>query len=473
MENIGGWIAFIFEYAIFYYGICLMLSYLILVFFSIIEINKYNHRNRFINYSPLLNSEHIPGISIIAPAFNEALTIINGVHTLLSLSYPKFEVIVVNDGSTDDSLQQLIEEYDLVESNFFYDIAIQTYPIKAIYKSSNPVYSKLTVVDKENGQSKADACNAGINVSSYPLFLGTDIDCILHKETLLKMVKPFIEEKTRVIAAGAVIRASNSCEVDNGYLKKIHVSSQYLPLFQELEYIRAFLLGRMAWSKINGLMLVSGAIGLFDKEIALAAGGYDNTSLGEDMELIARMRIWMHDNNQKYLVKYIPESLCWTEVPSTIKILARQRTRWTQGLAQTLWIHKRAFLNSKYKVFGLLTYPYWIFFEWMAPFIEAGGILYYIYLIITGQLTWEYAIVLFLFIYSFSVMITLIAILWDDLVGMKYSSKRDVLKLCLGAIVEPFAYHPLVLFYSLRGNWFFFTRRKLAWGEMTRTGFKK
>ena len=473
MENIGGWIAFIFEYAIFYYGICLMLSYLILVFFSIIEINKYNHRNRFINYSPLLNSEHIPGISIIAPAFNEALTIINGVHTLLSLSYPKFEVIVVNDGSTDDSLQQLIEEYDLVESNFFYDIAIQTYPIKAIYKSSNPVYSKLTVVDKENGKSKADACNAGINVSSYPLFLGTDIDCILHKETLLKMVKPFIEEKTRVIAAGAVIRASNSCEVDNGYLKKIHVSSQYLPLFQELEYIRAFLLGRMAWSKINGLMLVSGAIGLFDKEIALAAGGYDNTSLGEDMELIARMRIWMHDNNQKYLVKYIPESLCWTEVPSTIKILARQRTRWTQGLAQTLWIHKRAFLNSKYKVFGLLTYPYWIFFEWMAPFIEAGGILYYIYLIITGQLTWEYAIVLFLFIYSFSVMITLIAILWDDLVGMKYSSKRDVLKLCLGAIVEPFAYHPLVLFYSLRGNWFFFTRRKLAWGEMTRTGFKK
>ena len=473
MENIGGWIAFIFEYAIFYYGICLMLSYLILVFFSIIEINKYNHRNRFINYSPLLNSEYIPGISIIAPAFNEALTIINGVHTLLSLSYPKFEVIVVNDGSTDDSLQQLIEEYDLVESNFFYDIAIQTHPIKAIYKSSNPVYSKLTLVDKENGKSKADACNAGINVSSYPLFLGTDIDCILHKETLLKMVKPFIEEKTRVIAAGAVIRASNSCEVDNGYLKKIHVSSQYLPLFQELEYIRAFLLGRMAWSKINGLMLVSGAIGLFDKEIALSAGGYDNTSLGEDMELIARMRIWMHDNDQKYLVKYIPESLCWTEVPSTIKILARQRTRWTQGLAQTLWIHKVAFLNSKYKIFGLLTYPYWIFFEWMAPLIEAGGIIYYIYLISTGQLTLEYAIILFIFVYSFSVMITLIAILWDDLAGMKYSRKRDVLKLCLAAIVEPVAYHPLVLFYSLRGNWFFFTRRKLAWGVMTRIGFKK
>lgn len=473
MENISGWIVFIFEYAIFYYGIFLMLSYLILVFFSIVEINKYNHRNRFINYSPLLNSEHIPGISIIAPAFNEARTIINGVQTLLSLSYPKFEVIVVNDGSTDDSLQQLIEVYDLVESNFFFHNAIQTYPVKAIYKSSNPVYAKLTIVDKENGKSKADACNAGINVSSYPLFLGTDIDCILHKDTLLKMVKPFIEEKTRVIAAGAVIRASNSCEVNNGYLMKIHVSNQYLPLFQELEYIRAFLLGRMAWSKINGLMLVSGAIGLFDKEIALAAGGYDNTSLGEDMELIARMRIWMHDNNQKYLVKYIPESLCWTEVPSTIKILARQRTRWTQGLAQTLWIHKRAFLNSKYKVFGLLTYPYWVFFEWMAPFIEAGGILYYIYLIVTGQLTWEYAIVLFLFIYSFSVMITLIAILWDDLVGMKYSSKRDVLKLCLGAIIEPFAYHPLVLFYSLRGNWFFFTKRKFAWGEMTRTGFKK
>lgn len=473
MGSFNSWIAFVFEYAIFYYSMAIMFSYLMLVIISLIEIKKYNRRNRYINYSALLNSQHVPGISVIAPAFNEAGTIINGVHTLLSLNYPKFEVIIVNDGSTDNSLQQLIDEYDLIESNFFYHAEIKTQPVRKIYKSTNPVYSKLIVVDKVNGKSKADASNAGINASSYPLFLCTDMDCILHKDTLVKMVRPFVEKKTRVIATGSVIRISNSCEVENGYMKKIKVPDKFLPLFQELEYIRAFLLGRMAWSKINGLMLVSGGIGLFDKEIVLSAGGYDHSSFGEDMELIARMRVWMHDNKQKYLVTYIPESLCWTEVPSSIKIFARQRTRWAKGLAQTLWIHKKVFFNPKYKVFGLVTFPYWVLFEWLAPLIEAGGVIYYIYLMITGQITWTYALILLAFIYSFSVMITIMGILWDEIAGMKYSKKMEVFKLCLAAIAEPFVYHPLVLFFSLRGNWFFFSNRKLTWGEMTRIGFKK
>lgn len=473
MGSFSSWISFVFEYAIFYYSILIMFSYLLLVIFSISEIKKYNRRCRYIDYTGLLNSQHMPGISVIAPAFNEARTIINGVHTLLSLNYPKFEVIIVNDGSTDDSLRQLIDEYDLAESNFYYNAEIKTQPVRKIYKSTNPVYSKLIVVDKENGKSKADASNAGINASSYPLFLCTDIDCILHKDTLIKMVRPFVEEKTRVIATGAVIRISNSCEVENGYLKKVKVPDNFLPLFQELEYIRAFLLGRMAWSTINGLMLVSGGIGLFDKEIVLSAGGYDHASFGEDMELIGRMRIWMYDNKQDYRVTYIPESLCWTEVPSSLRIFARQRTRWSKGLAQTLWIHKKAFFNPKYKVFGLLTFPYWVIFEWLAPLIEAGGILYYIYLIITGQIAWLYAIILLAFIYSFSVMITIMAILWDEVAGMKYTRKTEVLKLCLAAMAEPFVYHPLVLFFSLRGNWYFFTNRKLSWGVMTRIGFKK
>ncbi|MEJ7693928.1 glycosyltransferase [Daejeonella sp.] len=473
MESFKSGIAFFFEYAIFYYSVILMFSYLMLVIFSLIEIKRYNRRCRYIDYAALLNSQHVPGISVIAPAFNEARTIINGVHTLLSLNYPKYEVIIVNDGSTDNSLHQLIDEYDLTESNFYYHAEITTHPVTKIYKSTNPVYSKLIVVDKENGKSKADASNAGINVSSYPLILCADMDCILDKDTLIKMVRPFVEEKIRVIATGAVIRVSNSCEVENGYLKKVRVPDSYLPLFQELEYIRAFLLGRMAWSKINGLMLVSGGIGLFDKEIVLSAGGYDHDSLGEDMELIGRMRVWMHDNKQKYQVIYIPESLCWTEVPSSLRVLARQRTRWAKGLAQTLWIHRKVFFNPKYKVFGLLTFPYFVFFEWLAPLIEAGGLIYYIYLIITGQIAWVYALILLAFIYSFSVMITIMAILWDEVAGMKYLKKTEVFKLCLAAVVEPLAYHPLTLFFSLRGNFFFFTNRNLTWGVMTRIGFKK
>ncbi|MES2830239.1 MAG: glycosyltransferase [Bacteroidota bacterium] len=473
MEFIKHWINVTFEYAIFYYALAVMLSYLLLVIFSIFEIRKYRRRDSFINYNSLLSSSYVPGISVIAPAFNESATVRNGVHTLLSLNYPKFEVIVINDGSTDNTLQQLIDEYELIQVDFAYHEEVATQPVKRIFKSTNPVYSKLVVVDKVNGKSKADASNAGINVASYPVFLCTDIDCILHKDTLLKMVKPFIEEKTRVIATGAVIRISNSCEVENGYLKKVKVPNQYLPLFQELEYIRAFLVGRMAWSRINALMLVSGGLGLFDKEIVLKSGGYNHVSFGEDMELISRMRIWMHDNKMKYKVMYIPESLCWTEVPSSLDVFSRQRTRWTKGLAQTLWFHKKAFFNPKYKIFGMLAFPYWVFFEWLAPLLEFGGILYYIYLIVFHKINWPYAIVLLLFIYSFSVMITIVAVLWDEITGMKYAKKREVFKLCLAAIAEPFAYHPLALFFSLRGNWFFFTKRKLSWGEMTRTGFKK
>lgn len=473
MEALREWLNFIFNNFIYYYSVTIMFSYLLLTFFSLREIKKYKRKDNLFDYQLMLGSPYLPSISVIAPAYNEGKVILNGVQSLLSLSYPKFEVILINDGSTDDTLQQLIDEYELVKVNFAYHEVIKTYPIKQVYKSTNPVYSKLVVIDKENGKSKADASNSGINVATYPLILFTDVDCILHKDTLIKLVKPFIEERDRVIATGAAIRISNSCEVKNGYVKKVNAPREFLPLFQELEYIRAFLLGRMAWSSINALMLVSGALGLFDKEIVIKAGGFDDKFLGEDMELISRMRIYMHNNKLKYKVRYIPESLCWTEAPSNLNIFARQRTRWSRGLAQTLWFHKKVAFNPKYKIFGLLTFPYFILFEWLAPMLEFGGILYYIYLIITGQINWEFAIILLQFVYSFSVLITIASVLWDEITGIKYSKKSEVFRLCLAAVAEPFVYHPLVLFFSLRGNWFFLTNKKLSWGVMTRIGFGK
>ncbi len=459
-----------FDHLIFYYSIAIMISYLLLIVFSMIEIERYKNRNELIDYNLLYNSDFVPGISIVAPAYNESATVINGVHNLLCLNYPKFEVVVINDGSTDDTLQQLIDKYELIAVDYAYHETIVTQAVKTIYKSTNAVYAKLIVIDKLNGKCKADASNAGINIASYPLFLCTDIDCILHKDTLIKMVKPFIEGNTKVIATGAAIRIANSCELENGYMKKVKVGNQYLPLFQELEYIRAFLMGRMAWSNINGLMLVSGGLGLFDKEIVLKAGGYNHVSFGEDIELITRMRIWMYDQKLKHKVVYIPESLCWTEVPTTLKVFNNQRTRWSKGLIQTLWFHKKAFFNPKYKLFGLLSFPYWVFFEWLAPIIEALGVIYYIYLIVTNQIAWPYALILLLTIYLFSVMITIISILWDEISGPNYSRNRDLLKLCLAALIEPIAFHPLTLFFSLKGNWFFFTNRKLTWGDMNRTG---
>ncbi|RZL61156.1 MAG: glycosyltransferase family 2 protein, partial [Pedobacter sp.] len=302
-----------YEVFMFDYASVLMFSYAILVVLSLLEIRKYLKRSSYINLRSILTSPHAPGITVIAPAYNEGLTIINNVHSLLSLNYSKFEVVIINDGSTDHTLQKMIDEFDLVPIDYAYNEQIITQPVKQIYRSQNPAFFNLFVVDKVNGKSKADASNAGINIASYPYFLCTDVDCIIHKDTLLKLIKPFIEESTRVIATGAAIRISNSCEVRNGFMVKVKVPNKYLPLFQELEYIRAFLLGRMAWSKLNALLLVSGGLGMFDKDVAIKAGGYDHSSFGEDMELITRMRRYMHDIKCKYLVKYIPESLCWTE----------------------------------------------------------------------------------------------------------------------------------------------------------------
>ena len=279
-----------------------ILFYLFLAVLSYLAIKKHLNAKYFIHDDLLVKSNNMIGVSVIAPAYNEGATIVSNVKSLLSLTYPNFEVIIVNDGSVDDTLEKLIREFQLVQVDFYYKEKIKTRKVRGHYKSTNPIYAKLLVVDKENGKSKADASNAGINSAKHPLFLCTDVDCILKKDTIIKLAKPFMESKRKVIATGAGIRISNSCEVKDGFLVKVHFPTNWYARFQELEYVRAFLFGRMAWSQINGLLLVSGGLGMFDKEVAIAAGGYWHKSLGEDMELITRMRKYMYDTKQLSLI---------------------------------------------------------------------------------------------------------------------------------------------------------------------------
>jgi cellulose synthase/poly-beta-1,6-N-acetylglucosamine synthase-like glycosyltransferase len=430
----------------------------------------------YINEDVLLKSNKTYGVSIVAPAFNESATIVYNVKCLLSLTYPKFEVIIINDGSSDGTLEKLIDEFDLVKVPFFYQEHIKTAPVRGHYKSKNSIFSKLLVVDKENRKSKADASNAGVNSSQYPLFLCTDVDCILKPNTIVKLVKPFIESEIRVIASGAAIRSSNSCEVNEGFLEKVHFPKQWYPMFQELEYVRAFIFGRMAWSQLNSLILVSGGLGMFDKEIAINAGGYTHDSLGEDMDLIIRMRKTMYDQKAKFKITYIPESLCWTEVPPNLKILMRQRIRWARGLIQTLLIHKKMFFNPKYGSTGLFALPYFFFFEFLGPMIESFGlILIAIGLIISyfyfGAMNFEFLMWPLLFVYLFYINVTIISILLDELLYKSYANVKEVLKLIGMALIEPFLYHPVIVVAALKGYWQFFTKKEATWGVMVRKGF--
>ncbi len=470
---IGDIVFDILTYGIFLYSTFLFLSYLFIAWFSIVETKRYMHKNSFTDYRVLASSVHAPSVSIIAPAYNEGNTIVENVKSLLSIFYVNLEVIVVNDGSKDDCLQKLIDAYQLEKVEYFVDYKILTKEVRGIYKSRNSVYHKLLVIDKVNG-GKADALNVGINVSSNNYLVCIDVDCILEQDALLRMVKPFLEqtEDERVIASGGVIRIANSCVIEDGKLVKVKLTNEYLPRMQILEYIRAFILGRMAWSRLNGLMLISGAFGAFDKEIAIKCGGYNHNTVGEDMELVVRMRRYMEERQQKYRVTYIPDPLCWTEAPASLKILGRQRNRWTRGTIETLKLHKVMLFNPRYRLLGMLSYPYWFFFEMCAPGIEFFGFVFFLVFASVGLLDWAFFFSYLFFIISFGYLYSVFAILMEVRTFNQYNRRTDILKLLLTAFTEPFYFHPFVVWSGVKG-YIDYLRKKTSWGEMTRQGFAK
>ncbi|MGC4039146.1 MAG: glycosyltransferase [Chitinophagaceae bacterium] len=459
-----------FTYAVLIYSIVLLLFYLFIAVYSIGETKKYIRKNSFTDYSIMAVSENTPSISILAPAYNEGATIIENVRSLLSIHYNNMELIVVNDGSKDDSLQKLINAYELEKTPQLITEYIATKPVRAVYKSTNPVYKKLIVVDKENG-GKADALNVGVNVAHNEYIVCIDVDCILEQDAMLKLVKPFLEEKEkRVIATGGVVRIANSCEIKDGKITKINLPEDFLPRVQTLEYIRAFLLGRMAWSRLNGLLLISGAFGAFDRDIVIKAGGYNHHTVGEDMELVVRMRRYMEEQKLPYKVAYIPDPLCWTEAPSSFKILGRQRNRWTRGTIETLKMHRKMFFNPKYGVLGLVSYPYWFFFEFMAPLIEFTGFIAFLFFALMGLMDWSFFFALVAFIFCFGFLYSVFAILMEVLTYNQYKKRKDIFNLLLTAFLEPFIFHPFVVWSAIKGN-IDLMQKKKSWGEMTRKGF--
>lgn len=458
-----------FLYGILLYSILVVILYLFIGAYSAIELRKYLRTNSFSDLSALAASEHLPGISILAPAYNESANIIENVRSMLSIHYNKLEVIIINDGSHDDSLEKLIVEYDLYKTAVYINEQIPTKRVKGVYKSKNPIYGKLIMVDKENG-GKSDALNVGVNLAKYGYVVCLDVDCVLEQDALLKMIKPFLDEtKVRVIASGGVIRVANNCTIENGRLTKINLPKKLLERIQIVEYIRAFLLGRMAWARINGLLLISGAFGAFDKEIVIKCGGYNYKTVGEDIELIVRMRRYMAEHGLPYKVTFIPDPLCWTEVPADYVVLGRQRNRWTRGTVETMCLHRALFLNPKYGLLGMFSYPYWYFFEFLAPVIEFIGLIFFFVFAYLGLVQWSYFFILLVCILSFGFLYSVFALLIEVLTYNQYKDRGDMLKLFLAAFLEPFVFHPFIVWSAIRGN-LDYIRNKHTWGEMRRKG---
>jgi len=378
-------------------------------------------------------------ISIIVPAYNEEETIVSNVRALLSLHFPEFEIIVVNDGSTDRTLELLINEFNLIPLPPSIRLVLNHKPIKALYTSLD--YPNLIVVDKVNG-GKADALNAGINVSQYPLICCIDADSILEPDALLRASRIFFEDK-EVIATGGIILPLNGVKVEGGAIVEVRTPRKLIELLQCVEYTRGFLAGRTGWSIWKGLLIISGAFGVFRKDMVMAIGGYRHT-VGEDMDLVVRLHRYCLENKIKYKIVFIPDPICYTQVPSDLASLLRQRNRWHRGLIDSLLHNKKMFLNPKYGVVGLIAFPYFFFVEAMGPIIEFTAYLAFVLFYFFGFLSKEFAFLFFVLTFVWGMWINISSIFLDNLVYKRYSSLKDIFKLCLAGIIEFFGYHQLI-----------------------------
>ncbi|WP_299215085.1 glycosyltransferase [uncultured Dokdonia sp.] len=460
------------DYFFLVYGIALFICYFFLILFAIAAIHKNKKRSLFLNENDMKGAIDLPSISLIAPAYNEGKSIIINVYSLLSIQYPYYELIIVNDGSKDDSLQQLIAEFKLEIAPFYQsDQHIQHATVIGIYKSTDPKYKHLTIINKQNG-GRADALNCGIAYAKTNLVLCTDADCIIEQDALLKMVRPYLEELDKeIIACGGAIGIANDSIIENGILKELKIPKSILARIQVVEYIRAFLLGRMAWHHIDGLMLVSGAFGLYPRSRVLEVGGFDKNTVGEDLELCIRLRSHMEQLREPYEVVYIPETLCWTEAPSTRKVYITQRDRWARGLWETIKKHRQLFFNPKYRTMGMLFFPYWVFFELGAPIVEFLGLICLIVLTVFGLINWPVAIALFVVVYLIGCIFSTAAILLYTVNFKHYAKGSMVIKLLLAAYLESFISHPIMLYAEIKGYFKKIFGIKSTWGTMTRKGF--
>ncbi|MFO8069985.1 MAG: glycosyltransferase [Alkalibacterium sp.] len=451
---------------ILYYVIFINTVYTLLFFVSIRALYIDRQKKKYWSYDEMVASSYTPPLSIIVPCFNEGKTIVNNVKALLSLEYSEFQLVIVNDGSKDTTLEQLIQELKLTKIDMPYRKKINTKEIKAIYRSS--IFENIVVVDKENG-GKADALNAGINISEYPIITAIDADSIIERDSLAKVIRPFVEDPT-VIVSGGVVRPVNDCVVDKGFIESVNLSKNNLVRFQTVEYLRAFLFGRLGWGSLNALLIVSGAFGVFRKSVVIEAGGYTEDTIGEDMELVVKIHRKMIESKTPYKIVFVPDPVCWTQVPEDKKTLKSQRKRWQKGLMDSLFNHKKMLFNPKYGVVGLLAMPYYFFVEMLGAVIEVLGYLSFIVSFWLGIISLEFFLLFLAVSVLYGVFLSSSAILLDEYNFSKYEDVSEYLLLMIFSVLENFGYRQLNAWWRFTA-FFEYKRHNKSWGDMSRTEF--
>ncbi len=452
---------------VFFYYVALYTYYVFLLLISMRGIWWQTHWANLMVEEQLERSPKTPPATLLVPAHNEAAGIVESVRALLGLRYPHLRVIVINDGSTDDTLMTLIRSFSMRRADLVYHPQLRTRTVRGLYLSN--VEPRLLVVDKVGG-GKSDALNAGINLTSSPWVCTVDADSILEEDALLRVMRLAIEDGT-VEACSGIIRLVNGCRVAGGRVLKVELPQEKVVILQVVEYLQAFLLGRFGWDRLNALLIISGAFGVFRTETLRAVGGYNTETVGEDMEIVVRIHKHFRKQRKPYRILFVPDPVCWTEAPATVGMLRRQRRRWQRGLAEVLFMHRDLLLNPRMGTLGLLAMPYF-YLEFFTPALELLGIIVVPIAWMLGWVSLEIFLLYLFFALLMGIVFAVAGVLFEEFSYRRYNSWRDLFSLLLFAVVEHLGYHQLVVWFRLEGTLDFLYGRG-GWGTQARGGFRR
>ncbi len=448
----------------------LVLNALYVVFTAIAwrEVTRHVRRRRFEPSDEIFASPLTPGISVLLPAFNEEVGVVDAVRSLLALRYPRHEVIVTNDGSTDGTLEVLREAFELVPVRKALRSTIPIAPLRAAYVSRR--HPNLWVLDKENG-GKADALNAALAAARHPYVCAVDGDSLIEEDALLRVALPVLEDPGVIVATGGMVRIANGCRVDHGRVLEVGLPRNHLARLQVVEYFRAFFMGRTGWSRLNSLFIISGAFGLFERSVVEAAGGWWTETAGDDMEIVVRLQRRLREQGEEFRVEFVPDPVCWTEVPEDLRSLARQRARWQRAVGETLWRHRRAIGNPRLGVFGLVALPYVLVFEFLGPVIELAGYLSIPLFAALGLLSKLFLVAFLAVALLLGTLLSIAALALEEFSFRRHERGRDAALLVLYSLLENFGFRQLQNIWRLRA-YLDLARGKKQWGEQRRKGFQ-
>lgn len=455
-----------FNYFCMAFTVLLSLIYIVQMVLSLIKVRKDSKEMRSNDYERYMYSDNLLPISLLIPAYNEEENVVQNIKSLMKMDYPNFEIVVVNDGSTDRTHDKIIKAFDLYQIETSQKISIPTKEVRGVYY--NVKYPKLIYIDKENG-GKSDALNAGINASSYPLFACLDADSRLEKDALLKLAIEFNKNKNTIVAGG-IVRIANGSVIRDGVFESFSMPKKLIERFQIVEYYRSFLSGRVSWGLSNSMLIVSGAFGVFQKQAVIEVGGYKTNTIGEDMEIVVRLHEYMRKNKRKYKIIFCEDSVCWTQGPMQLKDIRSQRRRWQIGLLDTLLSHKKLFLNPRYGAVGLLAVPYNWIFELLGACIEVIGYFLIPFSLLMGELNIFFFVIYFLLATLLGIMLSIGSLILEQYTKKSAMTAKQYIQISVYAILENFGYRQLITLFRVEG---ILKYRKLrqTWGKIERKEF--